>query len=974
LWSYTDEIMTERNFGWHRVRLILLIAVGLSVLPILDAAATHLRAGQIQVRRLSPGSRSCQIRVTVYTDTDCANGCVLFGGELDVLDFGDGSSMLIPETDSEPLVPSVPGVGVASFTVVHTFPGNGSYIISYIEPNRNGGVLNMDNSINTTFYIETKIDLSVNGQSRSPELDIPPIDVGCVGVAFFHNPGAHDDDGDSLSYEMVIPFSDRGIEVVNYRDPNHPFFYTGDYNTANETADGPPTFSIDPIDGTLKWDSPGKVGEYNIAFIVREWRKSEGEWQAIGFVRRDMQIIIQDCNNERPKLIVPNDICVTAGTIINETIFGLDDTPNPTSPDHHPVKIEAFSEILDSSFPSRATVQPTGFQSSNPPAELNFIWNTTCDHVKDQAYLVVFKITDDPPLGPSLVTFETWRIKIVAPAPELISANTILPQRHAKLDWEPYECFEDASTMQVWRRVSDTNFTPDSCQTGMPESLGFTLIASLPIKNSSGIPITTYTDTNNGAGLEASAQYCYRLVAIYPLPKGGESYVSVEKCITPIETSEPVITKVSVEKTGEEDGNIRIEWMPPLDATSFPPPYEYQVQRDSNGVFINVSSRDAATGFTDAFLNTYDDQYFYRVLLFSTSISTTIPVDTSSIASSVWLELNPQKKKIQLTWNAVVPWSNQIQDHKMHLIYRGMEGAEESDMVLIDSVDVLQEGLIYLDSGKLAPGDTLNSTLEYCYRVKTRGGYGNPDIAEPLENFSQINCAIPTDDVPPCAPTIADFAPCKDFKDNYSCDAFSFITPIRWSVPDVCKDDVRSYNVYIKDGSGYRKIANVQDTFYLYPTELSIAYCYRVTAVDRSQNESEMSELVCNDNCPNYELPNVFSPNGDDCNDLFRAFGDELEVSENASCVPSDAEGDKCARFVLKVDFTVYNRWGKKVYSYVGQQGDDNRTIYIRWDGRDEKGRELAAGVYFYVAEVTYDVINPKDRVKIVKGWVHLIR
>ncbi|HEU5290812.1 MAG TPA: hypothetical protein VFU05_09235, partial [Cyclobacteriaceae bacterium] len=68
-----------------------------------------------------------------------------------------------------------------------------------------------------------------------------------------------------------------------------------------EAGNGPPTFSIDPIDGTLTWDAPGNAGEYNVAFIVKEWRKINGQWIEIGFVRRDMQIIvIADCRNERP--------------------------------------------------------------------------------------------------------------------------------------------------------------------------------------------------------------------------------------------------------------------------------------------------------------------------------------------------------------------------------------------------------------------------------------------------------------------------------------------------------------------------------------------------------------------------------------------------------------------------------------------------------------------------------------------------
>ncbi len=83
-----------------------------------------------------------------------------------------------------------------------------------------------------------------------------------------------------------------------------------------------PTFSIDPVTGTITWDAPGAIGEYNIAFHIIEWRFKNGQWVQMGYVRRDMQILVDDCDNERPDLILPPDTCVVAGTILNETIFG----------------------------------------------------------------------------------------------------------------------------------------------------------------------------------------------------------------------------------------------------------------------------------------------------------------------------------------------------------------------------------------------------------------------------------------------------------------------------------------------------------------------------------------------------------------------------------------------------------------------------------------------------------------------------
>ena len=318
---------------------------------VIESQATHLRAGDIIVERENCSSRRFKITVTVYTNT---GSTVRFGGEQDILNFGDGTWELVPETENTPRpdLDDEGTVATASYTTYHTYPSTGTYIISYREPNRNEGVLNMDASVNTTFYLETviKIDAFL-GCNNTPKLLIPPIDHACPGVAWTHNPGAFDPDGDRLSYELVVPYSDRRTEVINYKDPNNSKFYNN-FNNANEEGTGPPTFSIDPVTGTITWDAPGAIGEYNIAFHIIEWRFKNGQWVQMGYVRRDMQILVDDCDNERPDLILPPDTCVVAGTILNETILGID-------PDNDNVKIEAFSEIFN--FPSNqspATYSP----------------------------------------------------------------------------------------------------------------------------------------------------------------------------------------------------------------------------------------------------------------------------------------------------------------------------------------------------------------------------------------------------------------------------------------------------------------------------------------------------------------------------------------------------------------------------------------------------------------------------------------
>ncbi|MFZ6009542.1 MAG: gliding motility-associated C-terminal domain-containing protein, partial [Bacteroidota bacterium] len=915
------------------------------------------------------------------------NTNVLFGGDDDWLDFGDGSKpILVPETQNTLRPDLGEGIATASYAVFHTYSGFQRYVISYSEPNRNRNVANMDRSVDTRFYIETEIIVDpFLGCNNTPQLLVPPIDRACTTEAWSHNPGAFDPDGDSISYELVIPFRDRNTTVVNYKAPNDPKFYTN-FGNSNEAGDGPPTFSINPITGTITWDAPGASGEYNIAFIIKEWRNIGGQWYRTGFVRRDMQIIVDDCDNERPDLIVPKDVCVEAGTTLKADIFGID-------PDNDQVKIEAFSEIFNFAaalHPATYSPKPAVFQNSVPPAKLEFEWKTDCIHVKDQPYQVVFKITDKGAGGSRLATFKTWFIKVVGPKPVWNSATLNLANRSANLVWDPYLC-KNAERIQVWRRVDSFPFQPDSCQTGMPEFLGYTKITELPAYTGN-IAITSYVDTNGGKGLASGAKYCYRLVATFPKPKGGESYMSEEICVGPIKVDEPVITHVTIDETGVSDGKITVRWIEPfeVDQIQFPPPYRYDIYRAEgfagNGNLTKAGSvTDPARTFTDQGLDTEVKVYNYRILAFDANNN---PLDTSSTASSVRLETKSQLKKIELNWSAFVPWSNQrpVPPNK-HLIYRGPEGATESQLVLIDEVDVTLAGFTYLDEGQYN-NQPLEAGKIYCYRVMTRGGYGNSDprFNEPFENFSQIICAQLGDENPPCKPEPPEPEKPQDceayVQELGTCSGNTFTNIIKWNRPDdACGNDISYYNIYVSSSTNGEFVlwaTNIRDTVFKDENLPSFARCYKISAVDRSENESELSDAICFDNCPYYELPNVFSPNGDGCNDKFSAYhnrniagegGEEGTCGSNSSISPENRA--KCARFVEKVRFTVYNRWGKEVFSY---ESGGERTIYIDWDGRADDGSDLATGVYFYVADVTFDSVDPNKRNKTLKGWVHLVR
>ncbi|PLX00409.1 MAG: hypothetical protein C0594_15755 [Marinilabiliales bacterium] len=80
------------------------------------------------------------------------------------------------------------------------------------------------------------------------------------------------------------------------------------------------------------------------------------------------------------------------------------------------------------------------------------------------------------------------------------------------------------------------------------------------------------------------------------------------------------------------------------------------------------------------------------------------------------------------------------------------------------------------------------------------------------------------------------------------------------------------------------------------------------------------------------ELPNIFSPNGDGINDVFLPKMQTIETLHGV----------------------IFNRWGKKVYEWTWNDGDDADPVLQGWDGSiHDGGRKAAPGVYFYLIEAT---------------------
>ncbi|WPP50984.1 T9SS type B sorting domain-containing protein [Catalinimonas niigatensis] len=926
--------------------LFLLIAFFSSGL-IQHLYATHIRAGEITAELVSCQGYTYRITITGYEDTESG---IEFGEG--VLDMGDGNVFILdPNTDfvTRTIIDGDKQIRVTVFEKVYTFPGAGGYTITYREQNRNQYILNMANSVETPFFIQTQVNADPFFCNTTPVLTNPPVDGAVVGQTFTHNPGAYDKDGDSLAFKMVVPLQDKGLVVDDYTYPDEYDRDRGD-NTNPIRQDGsqPVFLEIDAETGTVTWDAPANPGEYNISFIIEEWRKIEGEWVFLGYVTRDMQIIVEDADNERPEIADLPDTCIVAGSLVEWAVPAND-------PDGDQMYFTAFGEAFDFQS-SPATFSPDAMTPVNSPAEGLLRWQTSCAQVRTAPYQMNIKVNDLPSSGPTLADYMDFNVTIVGPAPIL---NTISQQEDViGLQWNAYACANQAVGLSLYRKKGESSFTPDVCQTGIPDGLGFEKIAEM------GAGLMAYRDTNDGEAFEPGVTYCYRLLATYP--DGSESLASEEFCTT-IPTNASFLTKVSVLSTSTTDGRIEINWSRSLNPDALPENFNFTLLRGTgftstpDGELEVIASGLTDTLFVDEELNTEDEVYHYQVVITDTEDQA---LEYSAKASSARLSAQAERGSVSLNWQAEVPWSNQTNDYPYHYIYRTVgEAPELAEMELLDSVLVTNIGFTFIDDDL---PETESTDVQICYVIQTQGRYSlELPLPTPLLNFSQRICVSPLDSIPPCPPTAllidnGGIDACTSFLEGQSCDFSGYENRLEWQVPqNECAADLAGYNIYFSaDGEAdYQKIASlVQDNFYVDGPLSSYAGCYRIAAVDLSGNESEWSEPFCRDNCPNFALPNVFTPNGDGVNETFEALGEPL-----------------CPRFVERVQLWVYNRWGKQVFNYdseENQQRESNLVSY--WDGTTESGARVSAGVYYYHAEVTFKVLDPDRASRKYKGWVQV--
>ena len=925
----------------------------ISLFLCIVCVATHQVGGYISAKWL--GGYTYQITVYDYTNTfpnyqviadrDTVRLWWLNGGLQSSLmtRINGRSNYLIPGDpipNGEPICnydfnssPPKPYNGARKLNIYQTtitFTGPANYRVWMDDPDRMANINNITGSVGVYYYMYANIDV-MNAQNLPDNTEInsllvtnPPVcQYGCVGGCYTYNPGAYVPDlppgvADSIGYSLG-----PCLELINANDQLSVGVATGYYN---------PGATIDSS-GTFKW-CPTKIndtGRWNFAIImttyIRNYINLSKTYSMVPVDTTEMELEVVINSICFPPTVTSIDTCVTAGTDLSITYTAKTSNPNDLSPLFITASGQPFKEL-----------PPATLTGITPPLHIMhpvLNWQTTCNEVSNVPYEVVIEATekmiqqgtDDSAFYSG---YGTSHITIVAPAPKNLKA--INEGTTVCLSWQPDICPQD-TIYNIYRRKGCSNWSPGHCETGVPSYTGYALIASVH-------GVTSYCDSNGGAGLSPGVTYDYIIDAALPPPSGAQSYASNDTCIT-IKLGVPLIENVSVTKTDALKGEIYIRWMKPiadatdLDTSVYHPPYKYVLERATgmNGTNFTVLATYTTSVFktpidstySDIGIDTKDNSYTYKINFYHSANDTFI--GSSGNASSIYLRLEREDKSMNLGWAAAVPWTNDT-----FYVYRQDPPPALPSYHRVGKTTKT----IYTDTG-------LHNGSTYCYYVESYSEYtGASKVPKPLFDSSETSCGSPEDTIAPCPPPLVVTANCVLYNDS-----------LIWNNPNrECPkaNKVVGYQIYyspFENGDMHiiDTIDNPEDTVFINSHLSSVAGCYAVVAIDSAGQTSPLN-TQCVDNCPIYQLPNVFTPNGDGKNDLFTPLA--------------------TFRFIQSININIYNRWGQIVYH--------TTDPYINWNGNvDNSGGACPDGTYYYIGSVNEIRVTGVVSVPL-KGFIQLIR
>lgn len=661
----------------------------------------------------------------------------------------------------------------------------------------------------------------------------------------------------------------------------------------------PAGVSLDPKTGTLTWDRPAIEGEFNFAILIEEYRSGF----KIGSMIRDMQVSVRPCDNNPPVIKEIKDICVEAGTEVDFEIEATD------VDDGQAITLTATGGPLTEVDGDLAVFsEVVGIDTVRG----NFRWTTGCSHVRAEPYQIYFKAQDNDS-EVQLIDLFTYNIKVIGPKVKNVVAEGTI--EGINVTWTRSIC-EEVTGYKVYRKIDSLDWKPDSCVVGVPGYTGYEFVGAVTGRDNSIFLDSTVIQRN---------RYCYRIVAIFP--DGSESIASEEGCAITVETK-PIPTNADVYITDSLTGGIVVRWENPNDLDSMDLSSEafYILYTIVDGVRTEIHRTidldESWTSFAHDNINTKSQQHFYEVDLIDIVDGEEKVISSSEQFSSVFLSAIPADRTVTLSWDYSTPWN------------------VDSSLIFYD-LDLSWEYIDTVLFSTVRYNELTNDSM-YCFTIGTLGSYSiDSSESRTFLNRSQEVCVIPRDLVPPCVPTITSISDCDIDENRFS-----------WFLDTAeCNGDLTEVSIYFKKHpeDEYELLIEQNspwvDSIFVHSDLSEVAGCYAFTATDSVGNESGFSQEVCFDNCPVYYLPNIFTPNGDEFNELVIPFP---------------------YKYIEGVEIQIFNRWGQRVFK--------TNDIDVNWDGVSSlTGLPCSGGVYYYTCIIKEQRLNGIED-KIINGFIQLIR
>jgi hypothetical protein len=307
---------------------------------------------------------------------------------------------------------------IYSHSVKHTYPGAGEYLVSFRFFNRISNIDNISHSVNTPVYTETRFVIdSYLGCNNTPRIENFPLYMSSVGGETYKQDFCiNDPEGDSVSFEYVIPKQDKNVLVLDYRLPfQHNISENQDISQ----------LAFDKNQCSVMFKTQKETGRYCFDFRIIEWRKKDNVWYEISSTMVDFNIYLEDTENHSPDFTGVRDTAIIAGNIFESIITATD-------PENDSIQLNSYGDFLR--LTEAGKIIDTAYYPG--PVQKTIRYTPSADVVREKPYKVVFSAIDSKYFGKNESIYVWITDKAHNPEPVSVFTGQALSDGQINVYWQ----------------------------------------------------------------------------------------------------------------------------------------------------------------------------------------------------------------------------------------------------------------------------------------------------------------------------------------------------------------------------------------------------------------------------------------------------------------------------------------------------------------------------------------------------------